>query len=193
MLGTFRLGLFFLFYVSHILILILKLARSRSKLGCPAKLFSIRNNRNWNRNWFRNYPKQDVCFGCFGSISKQEVPVFDWTETKRKQPKQTEKGVETLIILITYWILFQHWVGIQSLKAWIRIWGAKNLRPGFCPWHIYCTWNLTNPHGLKEQCHEIFDLRFFHQSNAPWAPDSRSKAFLNSASNSPRYDRFFVR
>jgi hypothetical protein len=45
---------------------------------------------------------------------------------------------------------------------------------------------------LKGQCHEIFDLRFFHQTipPPPWAPDSRAKAFLNSASNSPRFDRF---
>jgi hypothetical protein len=31
---------------------------------------------------------------------------------------------------------------------------------------------------------------FFPSNNTPWAPDSRAKAFLNSASNSPRYDRF---
>jgi hypothetical protein len=43
---------------------------------------------------------------------------------------------------------------------------------------------------LKGQCHEIFDPRFFSSNNTPWAPDSRAKAYLNSASNSPRYDRF---
>jgi hypothetical protein len=43
---------------------------------------------------------------------------------------------------------------------------------------------------LKGPCHEIFDPRFFSSNNTPWAPDSRTKAFLNSASNSPRYDRF---
>jgi hypothetical protein len=43
---------------------------------------------------------------------------------------------------------------------------------------------------LKGQCHEIFDLRFFTSNNTPWAPDSRTKAFFNSASNLPRYDRF---
>jgi hypothetical protein len=31
---------------------------------------------------------------------------------------------------------------------------------------------------------------FFSSKNTPWAPDSRAKAFLNFASNSPRYDRF---
>jgi hypothetical protein len=31
---------------------------------------------------------------------------------------------------------------------------------------------------------------FFHQTIPPGPPDSRAKAFLNSASNSPRYDRF---
>jgi hypothetical protein len=43
---------------------------------------------------------------------------------------------------------------------------------------------------LKGQCHEIFDLRFFSSNNTPWALNSRAKALLNSASNSPRYDRF---
>jgi hypothetical protein len=43
---------------------------------------------------------------------------------------------------------------------------------------------------LKGQCHEIFDTRFFSSNNTSWAPDSRAKAFLNSASNLPRYDRF---
>jgi hypothetical protein len=43
---------------------------------------------------------------------------------------------------------------------------------------------------LKGQWHEIFDPRFISSNNTPWAPDSRAKAFSNSASNSPRYDRF---
>ena len=47
-----------------------------SGVGCPSKLVSIRNNRNWNRNQFRHYPKQNVCFGCFASIAKQRVSVF---------------------------------------------------------------------------------------------------------------------
>jgi hypothetical protein len=37
------------------------------------------------------------------------------------------------------------------------------------------------------------DLRpsvFFSSNYTLWAPDSRAKSFLNSASNSPRYDRF---
>jgi hypothetical protein len=39
---------------------------------------------------------------------------------------------------------------------------------------------------LKGQCHESFDLRFFsHPTTPPGA-----KAFFNSTSNSPRYDRF---
>jgi hypothetical protein len=38
---------------------------------------------------------------------------------------------------------------------------------------------------IKGQCHEIFDLLFFNLGT-----DSRAKAFLNSASNSPRYDQF---
>jgi hypothetical protein len=45
---------------------------------------------------------------------------------------------------------------------------------------------------LQGQCHEIFDPRCFSSNNTPWAPDSRAKAFLNSASNSPRYDRFSI-
>jgi hypothetical protein len=43
---------------------------------------------------------------------------------------------------------------------------------------------------LKGLCHEIFDPRCFSSNNTPWAPDSRAKAFWNSASNSPRHDRF---
>jgi hypothetical protein len=43
---------------------------------------------------------------------------------------------------------------------------------------------------LKGQCHEIFDPRFFSSNKTPWAPDSQAKAFLNSASNWPRYDGF---
>jgi hypothetical protein len=58
------------------------------ELGCPTKLVSIRNNRKWNRNLFRHYPKQDVCFGCFDSISKQHVSVFRLNRNK-------EKGTET--------------------------------------------------------------------------------------------------
>jgi hypothetical protein len=75
-------------------------------LGCPAKLISIRNNRNWNRNWFRNYPKQDVCFGCFGSRSKQGVSVFRLNRNKKKTTETNQKSVETLIISITYLICF---------------------------------------------------------------------------------------
>jgi hypothetical protein len=65
-----------------------------SQIGCPTKLVSIRNNRNWNRNMFRHYLKQVVCFGCFDLISKQRVSVFrlnrnneEGTETNRKRRK----------------------------------------------------------------------------------------------------------
>ncbi len=47
------------------------------------KLVSIRNNRNWNRNWFRHYPKQNICFGCFASIPKQRVLVFQLNRNKQ--------------------------------------------------------------------------------------------------------------
>jgi hypothetical protein len=45
---------------------------------------------------------------------------------------------------------------------------------------------------VKGQCHKFFfDIRFFSSNNnTPWDPDSQAKAFLNSASNSPRYDRY---
>jgi hypothetical protein len=62
-----------------------------AQLGCPAKLILIRNNRNWNRNWFRNYPKQDVCFGCFSSISKQGVSVFRLNRNKKKTTETNRK------------------------------------------------------------------------------------------------------
>jgi hypothetical protein len=57
-----------------------------TQLGCPAKLISIRNNRNW----FRNYQKQDVCFRCFGSISKQGVLVF-WLNPNKKKTTETNR------------------------------------------------------------------------------------------------------
>ncbi len=53
------------------------------EVGCPSKLFSIRNNRNWNRNQFRHYPKQKVCFGCFASIPKQRVSMFRLNRNKQ--------------------------------------------------------------------------------------------------------------
>jgi hypothetical protein len=43
---------------------------------------------------------------------------------------------------------------------------------------------------LKGQCHKNFDLRFFHETIHPGPLIDRLKPFLNSASNSPRYDRF---
>ncbi len=58
--------------------------------GCPSKLVSIRNNRNSNRNCFRHYPKQNVCFGCFGSIPKQIVSVFRLNQNNQKSNR---KGV----------------------------------------------------------------------------------------------------
>ncbi len=53
-------------------------------LGCPPKLVSYRNNRNWNRNQFWHYPKQDVCLGCFALISKQGVSMFRSNRNKQK-------------------------------------------------------------------------------------------------------------
>ncbi len=54
------------------------------RVGCPSKLVSIRNNRNWNRNLFRHYPKHNVCFGCFASIPKQRVSMFRLNRNKQK-------------------------------------------------------------------------------------------------------------
>ncbi len=53
-------------------------------LGCPSKLVSIRNNRNWNRNQFRHYPKKNFCFGCFASIPKQRFLMFRLNRNKQK-------------------------------------------------------------------------------------------------------------
>ncbi len=58
--------------------------REGGGVGCPSKLVSIRNNRNWNRNLFRHYPKQNVCFGCFASIPKQRVLMFRLNRNKQK-------------------------------------------------------------------------------------------------------------
>jgi hypothetical protein len=63
-----------------------------SGLGCPSKLVSIRNNRNWNRNLFRHYPKQNVCFGCFASIPKQSVSMFRLNRNKQKTNRNSFIG-----------------------------------------------------------------------------------------------------
>ncbi len=57
----------------------------RLRVGCPSKLVSIRNNRNWNRNKFQHYPKQNLCLGCFSSILKQRVSVFRLYRYKQKR------------------------------------------------------------------------------------------------------------
>ncbi len=62
------------------------------RLGCPSKLISIRNNRNWNRNLFRHYPKQNVCFGCFASIPKQRVSMFRFNRNKQKTNRNSLIG-----------------------------------------------------------------------------------------------------
>ncbi len=61
-------------------------------LGCPSKLVSIRNNRNWNRNQFRHYPKQNVCFSCFASIPKQRVSMFRLNRNKQKTNRNSLIG-----------------------------------------------------------------------------------------------------
>jgi hypothetical protein len=43
---------------------------------------------------------------------------------------------------------------------------------------------------LKGPVSRDFQPSVFSSKNTPWAPDSRAKVFLNSASNSPRYYRF---
>ncbi len=63
-----------------------------SQLGCPSKLVSIRNNRNWNRNLFRHYPKQNICFGFFSSIPKQRVSMFRLNRNKQKTNRNSLKG-----------------------------------------------------------------------------------------------------
>jgi hypothetical protein len=61
-------------------------------IGCPSKLVSIGNNRNWNRNLFRHYPKQNVCFGCFASIPKQRVSMFRLNRNKQKTNRKSLMG-----------------------------------------------------------------------------------------------------
>ncbi len=63
-------------------------------VGCPPKLVSYRNNRNWNQNYFRHYPKQDVCFGCFALISKQGVLVFRNNRNRQKTNRNSSKFVK---------------------------------------------------------------------------------------------------
>jgi hypothetical protein len=64
-------------------------------VGCPSKLVSIRNNRNWN--W--HYLKQNVCFSCFASIPKQRVSVF-WLN-RNKQKTNRNSLIESI-----YWYFF---------------------------------------------------------------------------------------
>ncbi len=58
-------------------------------LGCPSKLVSIRNNRNWNRNKFRHYPEQNVCFA---SIPKLRVSMFRLNQNKQKTNRNSLIG-----------------------------------------------------------------------------------------------------
>jgi len=59
-------------------------------LGCPAKPVSIQNNQKWNQNWFWQYPKQNVCFGSFTSLPKQQISVFRLNRNKKKINRKTE-------------------------------------------------------------------------------------------------------
>ena len=63
-----------------------------SRVGCPSKLVSIWNNRNWNRNLFRHYPKHTVCFGCFASIPKQRVSMFRLNRNKQRTNRNSLIG-----------------------------------------------------------------------------------------------------
>jgi hypothetical protein len=74
-----------------------------AELGCPPKLVSNRNNRNWNRNWFRHYPKQEVCFGCFALISKQGVSVFRNNRNKQKTNRNSSKFGKKNNLFIPYY------------------------------------------------------------------------------------------
>jgi hypothetical protein len=82
---------------------------------------------------------------------------------------------------------------LVKLYLWLTLIGAWTaLASFFCHLcRIKRNFHKLNwPRVLKRQCHEVFDSRFFSSNNTPWAPDSRAKALLNSASNSTRYDRF---
>ena len=59
------------------------------RLGCPSKLVSIQNNRNWNRNLFRHYPKHNVCFA---SIQKQRVSMFRLNRNKQRTNRNSLIG-----------------------------------------------------------------------------------------------------
>ncbi len=57
------------------------------QVGCPSKLVSIRNNRNWNRNLFRHYPKHNVCFASMYTETESFDVSIEPKQTKDK-PKQ---------------------------------------------------------------------------------------------------------
>jgi hypothetical protein len=84
--------LFLLLLLDERRIRTVQLRTNGSGLGCPSKLVSIRNNRNWNRNVFRHYPKHNVCFGCFASIPKQRVSMFRLNRNKQKTNRNSLTG-----------------------------------------------------------------------------------------------------
>jgi hypothetical protein len=77
------------------------------ELGCPSKLVSIRNYRNWNQNKFRHYQKQNVCFGCFGSIPKQRISVFQLNRNKQKSNRNKQKSNRNSVKERIFWYFFK--------------------------------------------------------------------------------------
>ncbi len=123
-----------------------------SRLGCPSKLVSIRNNWNWNRNKFWHYPKQNVCFGCFASIPKQRVSMFRLNRNKQKTNRNSLIGS----------IFFYFLQKILSFSGFFWFFWFFRL---FC---FYIHWNRefrcfdwrnkqkTHPNSLKESIFDYF-------------------------------------
>jgi hypothetical protein len=67
---------------------------------CPAKLVSIRNNRNWTEISFDTI-RNNMFVSVVSVLYRNSVFwCFDWTETKQKQPKQTEKNAINYVIVL---------------------------------------------------------------------------------------------
>jgi hypothetical protein len=56
--------------------------------------------------------------------------------------------------------------------------------------YLICSWKIFVIYVKGTVSQDFRPSVFFSSNNTPWAPDSRAKSFLNSASNSQRYDRF---
>jgi hypothetical protein len=114
------------------------------------------------------------------------------TSLSNKMVKNKKSGTQNpyLIIIVCWQCYSVVWASWNNLHWRFCIQLSTFFFEHWVSLDIYQSYSNINRNPLKGQCHEIFDHRFFSSNNTPWVPDSRSKTFLNSASNSPSYGRF---